>query len=180
MRHKQRVESRKWQVKSIGMAALLAFNFSLSTVFAQTMYVKQSNGTQTAYALSNVRKMTFSAGNVTVQKTDNTTVEYLLSGMKYLSFQDFTTGINEQQMAAGNTLLTYPNPVNDVLKIDLRGTKNQGGSISILTLDGKVMQTQQTEGTGTVTLNLSQLPQGIYLCRYSSGTETKTVKIIKQ
>ena len=162
------------------MAALLAFNFSLSTVFAQTMYVKQSNGTQTAYTLSNVRKMTFASGNVTVQKTDNTTGVYALSGLRSLSFQDFTTGINEQQMAAGNTLLTYPNPVADVLNIDLTGTKNGEGHISILNLEGKVMQKQQTEGTGIVSLNLSQLPQGIYLCRYTNGTETKTVKIIKQ
>jgi len=166
--------------KRLQLSALLLLGIGLTGLQAQTMYVKQSNDTQTAYALSNVRKMTFTSGNVTVQKTDNTTGVYALSGLKYLSFQDFTTGINEPQTAAGSTLYAYPNPVADVLNINLIGTKNQGGSISILTLDGKVMQTQETVGTGTVTLNLSQLPQGVYLCRYSCGKETKTVKIIKQ
>lgn len=166
--------------KRLKLSAVLLLGLGLTGLQAQTMYVKQSNGTQTAYALSNVRKMTFSAGNVTVQKTDNTTGVYALSGLKYLSFENLTTGINEPQMAAGNTLLIYPNPVTDMLTIDLTGTNNGEGHISILNLEGKVMQKQQTEGTGIVSLNLSQLPQGIYLCRYTNGTETKTVKIIKQ
>ncbi len=166
--------------KRMKLSAILLFGIGLTGLQAQTMFVKQSNGTQTAYALSNVRKMTFSSGNVTVQKTDNTTGVYVLSGLSYLSFQDFTTGINEPQMPAVNTLLTYPNPIADMLNIDLTGTKNGEGCISILNLEGKVMQTQKTSGMGMVTFNLSQLPQGIYLCRYTNGAETTTVKIVKQ
>ena len=83
-------------------------------------------------------------------------------------------------MVAGNTLLTYPNPVANMLNIDFTGTKNREGRISILNLEGKVMLTQKTSGMDILTINLSQLPQGIYLCRYTSGTETKTVKIVKK
>ena len=166
--------------KRLKLSAILLLGLGLTGLQAQTMYVKQNNGTQSAYALSNVRKLTFTPGNVTIQKSDNTTGVYALSGIKYLSFQDFTTGINEPQMAEGNTLLTYPNPVDDILNIDLTGTKNGEGRISILNLEGKVMQTQKTSGIGVVTFNLSQLPQGIYLCSYTNGSETKTVKIIKK
>ena len=83
-------------------------------------------------------------------------------------------------MAAINTLLTYPNPVADMLNIDLTGIKNEEGRISILNIEGKIFQTQKTSGMGTVSIDISQLPQGIYLCRYISGTETKTVKIVKK
>ena len=162
------------------ICVLILFGLGLTGIQAQTIYVKQSNGTQTAYAYSNLRKMTFAPGNVTVQKTDNTTVVYALSSIKYLSFYDFTTDINETQMPAVKTLLTYPNPASDILNIDLTGTKNGEGRISILNIEGKVMQTQKTSGMDMVTLNISQLPQGIYLCRYISGTETKTVKIVKK
>ena len=110
----------------------------LTGLQAQTMYVKESSGTQT-YTLSNLRKMTFSSGNVTVQKTDNSTGVYALSGLRYLSFEDNTTGV-EQPIQKGTTNLhSYHNPVTDVLNIDLTGT-NSEGSISILTLEGKVMQ----------------------------------------
>ena len=166
--------------KRLQIIALLLLGTGLTGLQAQTMYVKQSNGTQTAYAYSNLRKMTFAPGIVTVQKTDNTTAVYALSSIKYLSFYDFTTGINESQTAVGNTLLTYPNPAFDKLNIDLTDTKSKEGRISILNIEGKVMQTQKTSGMDMLTINLSQLPPGIYLCRYTSGTETKTVKIVKK
>ena len=166
--------------KRLQIIALLLLGTGLTGLQAQTMYVKQSNGTQTAYAYSNLRKMTFAPGIVTVQKTDNTSAVYALSSIKYLSFYDFTTGIIEPQMVAVNTLLTYPNPASEMLNIDLTGTKKEEGRISILNIEGKVMQTQKTSGMGTVSIDISQLPPGIYLCRYTSGTETKTVKIVKK
>ena len=147
---------------------------------SQTMYVKESNGTQTPYDLTNVRKMTISSNNLTVQKLDNSTGSYTLSGLKYLSFQDFTTGIEQQMLLSTAKLITYPNPVADMLTIDLIDQENRRGSISILSIEGKVMQEIKTNGIGTVALNLSQIPQGIYLCRYINESEIKTVKIIKQ
>jgi hypothetical protein len=167
--------------KKLKLCAILLLGVGLTGLQAQTMYIKKSNGSQTAYTVSNVRKMTFASGNVTFQKTDNSTEVFALSGLIYLSFSDFTTGIDKQQIQAGNTtLITYPNPVVDVLNIDLTSTDNQNGSISILSLEGKIIQTEKTAGKSIVILNLSQLPQGIYICRYNSGTENKTVKIIKQ
>ena len=47
-------------------------------------------------------------------------------------------------MAAINTLLTYPNPASNMLNIDLTDTKSEEGRISILNIEGKVMQTQKT------------------------------------
>ncbi len=180
MRRKHKEKSRKLKVKSLGVVTLLAFAFSLSSVTAQTMYVKKSNGTQTAYALSNVRKITLSSGNVTVRKTDNTTEAYALSGLKHLSFKDFTMGLEKQIQVSITNLITYPNPVDDVLNIDLSGSENKDGSISIISLEGKVVQKQKINDASIVTLNLSQLPHGIYLCRYTNDIEIKTVKIIKQ
>ena len=180
MRHKQKklkVESKK--LKVLGVLALLTFYFSLFTATAQTMYVKESSGTQIAYTLSSIRKMTFSGGNATVQKTDNSTGVYNLSGLRYLSFEDLTTVLEQPVQQGASNLIVYPNPVADVLNIDLTGVESEG-TISILALEGKLLQVQKTDGSNTVTLNLSQLPQGIYLCRYVSRTEIKTVKIIKQ
>ncbi len=180
MLHKHREKSRKLKVKSLGVATLLAFAFSLSSVTAQTMYVKKGNGTQTAYSLSNLQRITFTAGNVIFGKTDNTTEAYDLSGLQYLSFYDFTTGLEKQIQVSSANLITYPNPVDDELNIDLTGSENMDGSISILSLEGKVVQKQKINGGSIVTLNLSQLPHGIYLCRYMNKKEIKTVKIIKQ
>jgi hypothetical protein len=155
-------------------------SFGLTGLQAQTIYIKQNTGTQTAYALSSLRKMTFSGGNATIHKTDNTTAVYALSGLRYLNFTDLTTGIAKSAKQFGHSnLFIYPNPVTDVLNIDLTGVTGEG-TISIFTLEGKVMQTQNTSGNRLTTMILSHLPKGIYLCRYSNATEIKTVKIIKQ
>jgi len=158
----------------------LQFILSFSVIFSQTMYVKEKSGTQTAYTLSSVRKMTFSGGNATVQKTDNSTGVYALSGLRYLNFTDLSTGITEPIVRLDHSnLITYPNPVIDVLNVDLTGVTGEG-TISILTLEGKEIQTQKIKGNSLLTFNLSDLSQGIYLCRYSTAAEIKTVKLIKQ
>jgi hypothetical protein len=155
--------------------------FGLTGLQAQTMYVKEMSRTQTAYSLNNIQKMTFSSENVTVQKTDNTTGVFALNELRYLSFKNITTTKEDQPLRESKTnLISYPNPVTDILNIDLTDTNYEGGSISILTTEGKVVKTLKKLRTGLVTLNLSRLPQGIYICRYSNKTEVKTIKFAKQ
>ena len=165
--------------KKLKLSAVLLLGLGLSSIQAQTMFVKKSNGTQTAYPLNSIRKMTFSGGNATIYKTDNSTGVYALNGLRYLIFTDIT-GIGEQPMRPGYAnLIAYPNPVADELNIDLTDATGNG-TVSILSLDGRLKHKQKTKGTGIATINLSHLPQGVYICRYSNATEIKTVKIIKQ
>lgn len=166
--------------KPLKLSALLLLGLGLTGLQAQTMYVTEKSGTQTAYALSSIRKMTFSGGNATIQKTDNSTGVYAISGLSYLNFTDLSTGITESTMQLGvSNLITYPNPVKELLNIDLSNLPAEG-TISILTLDGKMIQTLNINGNSLITLNISNLVQGIYLCRYSNAEVIKTVKIIKQ
>ena len=166
--------------KKLKLIALLLLGFGLTGLQAQTMYVKENNGTQTAYTLNNVRKLTFSGGNLIVQKTDNSITGYVLNELRYLNFTDFTIGIVEQTKLMGKSnLLTYPNPVGDVLHIDLRGEEG-AGTLSILSLEGKVIYTQPTSGNSLVSISMSHLSQGIYICQYANKNTIKTVKIVKQ
>jgi hypothetical protein len=73
----------------------------------------------------------------------------------------------------------YPNPIVDMLYVDLSG-KEVAGTLSILALDGRVMHTQQTSGNSLVSLQLDFLPKGIYLFQLHSSEGVKTVKILKQ
>ena len=88
------------------------------------------------------------------------------------------TKISSVKAAKG--LNTYPNPVKDQLQVNLSGAVNPGGIIQIINLTGKVLKTQQVEGAGTVSVNMSQLAKGLYICRYTNGTEIKVEKIVKQ
>jgi hypothetical protein len=91
-----------------------------------------------------------------------------------------TTGISSALLPTHN-LSTYPNPVRDLLHVNLSGTVNQEATINIISFDGKVMKTQQVKSSENVSvINLSPLPHGLYVCYYSNGTKIRTAKIIKQ
>ena len=166
--------------KRLKLSAALLLGLGLTGLQAQTMYVKQSTGTQTTFALSKIQKMTFSGGNIVVNKTDNSSVVYALNGLRYLNFTDFTTSIEGTQSVENQMLNVYPNPVSNKLHIELSGTVQVEGMFNILNFEGKTVLSQKISHAGLHTLDISYLPKGIYLCRYSNASELKTVKIIKQ
>jgi len=166
--------------KKLKLSAVLLLGLGLTGMQAQTMNVKQSNGTQTVYALHSVRKMTFSTGYLTVSKTNNSKTEYALSGLRYLNFSDNTTGLKPALTGQSQQLNVYPNPVGDILNIDLSGMVETKGTLSIFNFEGKALVSQQVNNEGVLSLDISHLPMGVYLCRYGNGTEVKTVKIVKQ
>lgn len=71
-------------------------------------------------------------------------------------------------------ITAYPNPViNTVL---VKGSELKvGGQISIIDNDGKVRLVKDIETDGEENLNLSNLPQGIYIVKVG----TQTVSVIK-
>lgn len=165
--------------KRLQLSAIFLLVLCITELQAQTIFIKQSNGSQTAYAISNVRKVTFSAGYATIHKTDNSIGLFELIGLRYINFTDLTN-INDKQIYLYNeNMHTYPNPVINVLNIDLTNTIFNG-TLSILTLDGRIIQKFNTKGENILNINIENLPTGIYLCRYSNTLEIKTFKIIKQ
>jgi hypothetical protein len=170
----------KMRHKRLKLMALLLLGLGLTGLQAQTMYVNENSGTQTAYDLTNIQKMSFSSGNLTVTKTDNTNGVYALNNLKYLNFKDLSTNIEEPLSFLKQMLSVYPNPVINVLNIDLTATAQEPGTLMIFNFEGKTVVNRQVSHAGVLSLNIGHLPKGLYLCRYANVTETRTVKIIKQ
>ena len=165
--------------QGIKLSAILLLALGLTSLQAQTMFVKKSDDTQTPYTLTNVRKLTFPSGKMLITKTDDTSVEYVLTSLRYLSFLDHSTSIPKLANASTKDFSTFPNPVRNTLNINLPGIVNPKGIISILSVNGKLLQTKQVT-SNAVSLDVSALSRGVYFCRYSNGKELKTVKIIKE
>ena len=66
----------------------------------------------------------------------------------------------------------YPNPVSDVVNINLNGASN----IVVLDAAGKEVMNVNTASSQ---IDLSSLNQGIYFLQVFNNQETKTAKIIK-
>lgn len=165
--------------KSIQLGAILLACFGLMEVNAQTLYVRQIDNSVMSYDLSDIRKINFSSGNLIVTEADHSENAYELDRLRYLNFTDLLTDV-QLSASENQTLSTYPNPVGDLLNVQISGLVNPGATIEILNLEGVVLLTDYIKEADILSLDTNSLPQGIYLCRYTNGTEIKTIKIIKQ
>jgi hypothetical protein len=148
--------------KRLKLSVLLFFGFGLTSVHSQTMYVKEKTGIQSDYTLSNIRKLTFSVGNMTVAKNNNDFKVFALNDLRYLNFTDPLTGL-EVLPIQGISLLAYPNPVKDILNIQITGSLNNDRTLSIYSLDNKLILNRLiNKGSIIIPLDLSSLIDGIY------------------
>jgi SdrD B-like domain/Secretion system C-terminal sorting domain len=91
--------------------------------------------------------------------------------------------IRKVTFGKGGTVSVYPNPAVDVVNISLTGTMvNKVATVSILSMDGKLLSQQRIANTGqTETLDVSKLSNGTYIVRLVTDEEVvnKTVQILK-
>lgn len=165
--------------KGLILIVLIIAGLSLTELQAQSMVVKENAGIQTAYSLSNISKLSFSSGKLTISRVDSSSVEYALSSLQYLSFSDSTSVNIEQENISDHLIRIYPNPVHNELKIDLSAATCPNGTLNILSLEGKLLITQQITGSDIISVDMSHLPRGTYICHFSNEEEIKSIKIIK-
>ncbi len=72
------------------------------------------------------------------------------------------------------TFTSYPNPVIDIIHLETQSKT----LLSLLTLDGKELFSYPIEGK--CSLDLSELPKGVYLVQLGEGENTTTQKVVKE
>lgn len=162
------------------ISILLCLCMGLGPIQAQTLYVAHTSGWQFSYPISDIHKITFVNGIINILKMDSSLAEFSPIQTRHLSFKDYIAIPDLPDLPENQVFTVYPNPFHEHLNLEMHGNKSYFGSIAILTLDGRLILEQRTRDMSTVQLNLSQLPPGIFLCRYTNGIESKTLKIIKQ
>jgi|GEM_PF-1149180 len=87
-------------------------------------------------------------------------------------------------LADGSYALFYPNPFQDVVLAELKNNENRDITIHLRNLAGRKLSTLYNENTDkgnqTISLNLSQLPAGMYVLEINYGTFASFCKLIKQ
>jgi hypothetical protein len=149
---------------------------------AQSLFLKENNGTQKTIDLITINKLCFSADTLIIEEKDGDTKNYGFNDLRYLNFIDILSNTeNKVSTRSIGLLQIYPNPTTDRLNIKINKPKHTPGIIEVLSLEGKSLYFQQIIGTeNNLYIDVSQLPHGIYLCKIVANDKTEVVKFIKQ
>jgi hypothetical protein len=154
----------------------------LPSATAQTFVINEKNGNKNAFSIEKIRKISFSSGTVHVSKLLGSDFALPISAISKLAFSDETI-INElkEQARGFEQLLIFPNPVEEMLNIDIAPSLNPFGNLVIQTIDGKPIIRQRISAQNNyIQLDVSTLPSGLYLCHYNNGREVFMQKFIKK
>jgi len=145
---------------------------------AQTMYIRPVLGIQTNNPVANIQKLTFDNGNMLVTNNTGASGSFALSGLRYVSFTDFNLGTTNPDLAT-NKFYAYPNPASHILNISGSNTIQRVSQIEILSLEGRLLM-QQKPANDALQVDISALPQGMYLCKITNDNQQQTIKFLKQ
>jgi hypothetical protein len=147
-----------------------------------TMFVNEINGLQTSYALGSISKLTFTSGNLTVHETAGRKDTYPVSNIRTLSFATLTNSIPITYTTGDSRFLLYPNPVSDEVLISCTDQDQTIRQIDIIDIQGRIVmrKTMNELIANRTSMNLSGLPDGLYICRLRDNIGVKYMKIIKQ
>ena len=163
-------------MKRILIASAVFFCLSIN---AQTMFVRPITGSQTTYSVADIQKLTFDNGNMLVTNNTGASGTFALSELRYVSFTDFNLGTTNPEMAT-NKFYAYPNPASHMLNISGSNAMQRVSQIEILSLEGRLLMQQKTANTTAPQVDISALPQGMYLCKITNGNQQQTLKFLKQ
>ena len=105
-------------------------------------------------------------------------------GKYYISFNEGLTGSktsvkvldlssNIEELSYSNTFGVFPNPANDIITIDNNGEAFE--SVTILSLSGQVILSTGLDNT----IDISELPNGVYIIKLLTKEGTKHSRFVK-
>lgn len=158
------------------LAVVLTFHTGLQ---AQTMYVRETNGTQTTYAVASIEKITFPSGNLVLASTAGADASYALSNLRYLNFNDFTLATTSNEIVKKG-FYVFPNPVSAILHFGNDNPAQTISQLAIYSLEGRMLMTKDLFAGNNPQIEVNQLPAGIYFCKIMAGNQTQTIQFLKQ
>jgi hypothetical protein len=94
------------------------------------------------------------------------------------SFKTFPVSVNN--IAGGNTAISvYPNPVTDVLNVEISGNVNGAAEIMLTDMSGRELKRLPVQAAKTQ-LDMSDVAPGVYFIRYTDQSHSKLIKVTRQ
>ena len=94
------------------------------------------------------------------------------------SFRTFPVGISNVNGDGGFTLQAYPNPVKNTLNVTLSSAIKGKASITVTDMNGRVVLNMTPQNT-SAEVDMSGLPAGLYLLKYTDDEHSSVTRITK-
>jgi len=143
---------------------------SLSTA-QNSLIFRMNDGTGKGIAVSNLNKITFSAGNMVVRKTDASTENFVIANIQKMLFGIYSDVSDIK--AEGTTLAVYPCPASNF--IQLKNAPTGELNLTVFSMHGALLITQKLTSSSQQ-LDIHQLPNGLYLLKVNNAL----LKFVKQ
>lgn len=166
--------------------AMLLLTFTLTVKLnAQNIYFNFSNGTNTSYNLSDVRKLTYDEDVLNLHLWDGTIYSWNVSTVGNYQFDENSLQIEDFLNLANIWEVTiYPNPANSFFNVAFFLPQEDNITIELFDTQGNLIHTEKTgnvsSGRHTISVEINGLPNGIYLCKLTGQKQMVTKKIIKE
>ena len=151
---------------------------------AQSIYFNFSNGTNAAYALEDVRKITFNNDIMNLHLWDGSVYSWQVNTIDYYQYDNSPAAITEVLEQANSwQVKVYPNPTNQVVNVAFNLPTNENVSFALFDVQGKMLietsPKQLNKGLNEQSIDLSVYPAGQYLIHLKGQNTTITKTIIK-
>ncbi len=170
-------------MRTIGMliSVIMFTGLAGTGIQAQSMYVREKTGNVTTYSVDNLRKLTFIPGKLSVSKSVGNTDEYLLEELRFLTFSDVIIGTDHpdrDDLQSGFRI--FPNPVKSFLTIASPPHTTLNGRLEVVNFSGNVLKSLEVSHADEFIIDLRDLADGIYTCRFRNVMGWYVGKFIKQ
>lgn len=165
------------QKKSKWLTIVTSLVITVGMNATNLLNVHEKTSANTTYETNMVQKLTFPGSNLVVTNKDATTSTFTRTNVAYMNFTiNIATEVNTA--SSFQSINLYPNPAKDFMTIEVPSLSTPS-DIQFIGIDGKLVLCSKLVNLKT-TISISNLPKGIYLCRYNNGTISSNIKFIKQ
>ncbi len=168
-------------LRKLALGTFILFGLGIGGLEAQQLYLLEEEGNQSAYFLSDIRKISFTRGNITVLKIGGDTFTYALAETINLNFLQPTSVVQQPGLAnSTGSIFIYPNPVKEMLFLQVSSAQTKPGTIEIISMEGKVVySTTMNINSANYEIDMSGIPKGLYVLKVNKGSSFETAKFIK-
>lgn len=160
---------------------VVACLFNISAQSA--LIINKTTEVRTAISTKNIRNIVFTNGGFTINKIGENSEIVSFSEFQYLSFDNDVVTENTIKEELINPLKIYPNPVINLLHVEINTVFQTPTLIQIINEQGSIILEQKIEyptSLNQITIPVAHFKKGIYFFRLQKGNTINTRKFIKQ